>query len=239
MNAARDTDHRRRSAGSARIMLLTGLVLAGCAHDRLPAAGPAEFASEALRIEHEIRFAEGGPSLSPIDRERLIRFLADADPNNDGLIVISVGRGQGERLMYLQALLRSGGRQASGTVDPHQPENRAVMSVEQDLALPTRCTGEGLWDSDIANDSEGLPLGCTTSKNLAAMIDDPEDLTHGRPLGPAAAAPAADLARAYLSRFADPLAGIPDVDRIGPTPDGVDEKQSERSPEASQGPGYE
>lgn len=203
MSAARKIDHGRYEGGRWTITALAALLLAGCAGDRLPAAGPAEFASERLHLEHEIRFAEGSETLSPVDIERMKSFLVDADPAGDGDILVRVGAGQEERSTYLQALLRSEGRQASGGIDPAQPQDRAVLSIERDLALPTRCAGDGLWGSDIATDREGLPIGCTTSMNLSAMIDDTGDLVRGHPLGPAAAAPAADLARAYLSRFAD------------------------------------
>lgn len=216
----------------AGLLLLAGpLLLAGCGHDRLPVAGPAEFVEGDVRVDHQLRFAPGSDTLAAADRQRLVRFLAGIDPGADGAIEISIGpggSGQAERLTHLQAILTAEGRGSSGRVHAHPHPDVAVLSVEQDVVLPTRCAGAGLWDSDIADGTEGLPIGCTTSMNLEAMIDDREDLVRGRPLGPAAAAPAAEIARRYLSsRSADRSGGHPDGDDVLPLPDAAYEPGSD------------
>jgi hypothetical protein len=43
-----------------------------------------------------------------------------------------------------------------------------------------------------------LPPGCANQLNLLRMVQQPEDLVHGRAMGPALAAPAADAVQHYL-----------------------------------------
>ncbi len=236
MSAPRKIQRERRLKAHGMPLLLAGLLLGGCAVERLPATGPAEFTAETIHLAHEVRFSEDSPTLSSVDRERLILFLAKADPHGDGDVEITIMPGQDERLMHLRAVLAAEGRKPSATFDPHRRPNVAVLSIKQDLQHPTRCAGPELWDSDLAIDTEGLPIGCTTSMNLRAMMDDPGDLAHGRQPGPAAAAPAADLARDYLSRFAAPSAGIPDNGQTGQDPSAVDLPGSAASSKAPSSP---
>lgn len=212
--------------GLKTMAVLSGLLLAGCGHDRLPAAGPAEFVKTDVHLDHQVRFSTGRDSLTAADRQQLARFLAEADPEADGDISISIGPGNSRRLTYLQDLLMAEGRGWSSRVEPHRGPDIAILSIDHEVLLPTRCAGAGLWDSDIADSSEGLPLGCTTSMNLSAMIDNRDDLLRGRPLGPAAAAPAVDIARHYLSRWSDkpPYLALPTAD------DGIGEPASGAAP---------
>ncbi len=50
-------------------------------------------------------------------------------------------------------------------------------------AIPPQCAS---WNTDITDPFDNQPLpqfGCATARNLALMIERPEDLVEGRPLG--------------------------------------------------------
>ncbi len=59
-----------------------------------------------------------------------------------------------------------------------------VMPTEQgSVAVPPECPS---WNGDMPNPFDNQPLpqfGCTTARNLAAQIENPDDLIEGRTMG--------------------------------------------------------
>jgi type IV pilus biogenesis protein CpaD/CtpE len=60
---------------------------------------------------------------------------------------------------------------------------------------------------DIHSGQDSPYLGCTTEYNLRAMVANPEDLQHGRALGPADAERESNAVEAYREGKVKPFAG--------------------------------
>ena len=80
----------------------------------------------------------------------------------------------------------------SGCADPYPPTPRPdyVIRVVPSghggfVAVPPTCSS---WITDTTDPFDHQPtpqFGCATQRNLAMMVENPEDLVKGRPLGPA------------------------------------------------------
>src|SRR5262245_49270832 len=76
------------------------------------------------------------------------------------------------------------------------PLGMSAVSGRQPYApVPDACLA---YAEDIGPGGERLPAGCANAVNLAHMVERKRDLFHGRPLGPAPAAPAATAAQRYI-----------------------------------------
>ncbi|MDX2027909.1 MAG: CpaD family pilus assembly lipoprotein [Alphaproteobacteria bacterium] len=82
----------------------------------------------------------------------------------------------------------------TGCVDIYEPTLKPdytirVMPTENGMvATPPDCPS---WSKDVANPFDNQPVpqfGCASARNLAIMVERPEDLVQGRELGPADAA---------------------------------------------------
>ena len=206
-------------AVARRISLLAVLAAAGCTSAYLPEESPIEFLEARTPLDHHVRFAPGQSALSDAERRRVVRFLDDADPERRRHVRITGGPGATAQLIGMRDLVRKDRRRVSSEVDDHQPANVIVLSLVSRTILPERCAGTERWNGDIATATTGLPIGCATSLNLMEMAEDQDDLTRGREPGPAAAAPAAEIARRYLERWSEPPIGLPGDEGIGPMPD--------------------
>jgi len=61
---------------------------------------------------------------------------------------------------------------------------RVIQTPNGMVAVPPPCPS---WVNDTSNPYDNQPLpqfGCANARNLAMMVERPEDLTQGRPLGP-------------------------------------------------------
>jgi hypothetical protein len=61
---------------------------------------------------------------------------------------------------------------------------RVTPAGKESVATPPPCPG---WDDAVANPLDNKPIpqfGCATSRNLASMVDNPNDLVEGRTMGP-------------------------------------------------------
>jgi hypothetical protein len=77
----------------------------------------------------------------------------------------------------------------SACCDPYQPTFRpnyvikVVPTAQGEVAVPPPCPS---WSSEISDPFDEQPLpqyGCANARNLASMVERPEDLVQGRALG--------------------------------------------------------
>lgn len=174
-----------------------------------PPESPNEFAEQTVQLQHQIWFEAGRSELTATERARLQAFLAEADPRRDGKLRLAVAADQPQRLAALRMAIAAEGRGVAGSLRLVPPDDGAVVAVEHAVTLPTRCIEGDVWSGAVMPSGTTIPLGCSSSLNLQAMIERAADLTHGREPGPSAAQPSADLARGYLSRWSGPNGGQP------------------------------
>jgi hypothetical protein len=84
----------------------------------------------------------------------------------------------------------------------HSPNYGYVTRVAENgrtkkVLVPEACMAAEA-PSPAGDEPQRLPPGCANAYNLQRMVERKKDLTNGRPLGPAAAGPAARAARDYI-----------------------------------------
>lgn len=90
---------------------------------------------------------------------------------------------------------------ACDTIYPPTPKPdytiKVVKTKNGSVAVPPACPD---WSSATTNPFDNQPLpqfGCANARNLAIMVDRPEDLVHGRPLGDSSGVLAVGAIRRY------------------------------------------
>lgn len=91
----------------------------------------------------------------------------------------------------------------AGCADPYPPTftpDYAIRVAPSDhgmVALPPPCPS---WATEITDPFDNQPIpqfGCSNARNLAIMVDQPQDLIKGRDLGPASAVTTIGAIRRY------------------------------------------
>jgi|GEM_PF-4238705 len=182
--------------------ILGTMVVSGCIDDRLPPVSPGGFVEETLSLSHTLHFRADSAQLNRSELERLSSFLDDADPMRKAVVRIAMATGETERWAATTSALAGLGWTSVEKSDLEPPAHIVQLSIDRTVLLPERCIGSDLWQESFDASGWTLPIGCSNSLNLEAMIEEPSDLVHGRALGPAPAKPAVDVARRYLSRHA-------------------------------------
>ncbi|RAI43226.1 pilus assembly protein CpaD [Rhodoplanes roseus] len=192
--------------------LVLATTLGGClgTRDRDPTASvPVDY-----RLRHPITIQEGDQtlelfigsnrgSLTPTQRAQVVSFAQTWKREATGGIVIELPAGTpneraaADALPEVQSILQAGGLPPNGIhVQPYHPDSPRKIATMR-IRYP-RMTAEagpcGLWPDDIGpsyanpdymTNRPYFNLGCATQRNLAAMVDDPQDLVQPRGETPA------------------------------------------------------
>lgn len=121
------------------------------------------------------RFAPGGTALVAADRAKLQRLLAEVGPGPRHRIVVSLPAAATaartrSREAHLRGLLGQTGAQITVIGDAAgarrtRVEDQGLIRIIAADRMSVACPANG-----------GLPAGCTQARNLAVMLDDPNDL---------------------------------------------------------------
>ncbi len=186
--------------------VIVALLLAGCTRESNPVTHidntlhyggwrqmPArEIAhAETVMMNHRIRFEPGSSAISPIERDLIAKFvrqLADGRANDVALAApdLIADRSLGAaRVRAVTAELASLGLQSrlapAGRSRMLDDENQIAVFVSFTIVMIPDCSSE----QPRPHKRPELNLGCSTERNLAAMVADPADLERGRSLGAA------------------------------------------------------
>lgn len=200
----------RRSANALRVAVLGGLavLLAGCYQPRVAERGY----SDDYRQRHPITLREGEHTvevflgrnrggLTPSQRADVLAFAQTWKHDATSGVVIDVPRGgptdlaAANSLREILSILAASGIPRNGVnLRQYQPSGGALVSIKLNYSKLIAEAGPcGLWPSDLgpASDpayNENRPywnLGCSSQRNLAAMVDNPADLVQPRGETPA------------------------------------------------------
>lgn len=192
---------------AAALMLATAL--GGCLGSRDQTASvPNDY-----RLRHPIAIHEGDKTLelfigsnrgglNPTQRAQVLAFAGTWRREATGGIVVELPAGTpneraaADALPEVQSLLHAGGLPPNGVyVQPYQPDSPKKVATLR-IRYP-RMVAEagprGLWPDDIGpsyadpgymSNKPYFNLGCATQRNLAAMVEDPQDLVQPRGEGP-------------------------------------------------------
>lgn len=224
MTTVRQTMRRQpRRAAGLRLGLVPALALAvaGCGptlDGGNPALGwnemgsPKELEVEHAQVRHAVHFDTDQATISGVERDRLLTFLAavdlgrgdsirlegHADERASDLYNLELAARRAEavrRLLHAQGFERVemhetayGERAPRATASAEEAwrQNRRVeVVVDRHLVVLPPCPD---WSRRSGTDFANQPhtnFGCAVQTNLGLMIAEPRDLERGRPLGPA------------------------------------------------------
>lgn len=203
MTIAFERCRRAVSAGPLAIAVTLG-ALAGCTSDLPSRPSTDQFVVEPVRLSHQVTFASDTVEMAPAAPEELSAFLKDVDPDGKAEIYLDAeGPLRNERLDAVAAALHDLGRSPSGTGGAATSDFGVTVTVADDILLPASCMDHDQWPNPNLP-----PASCTTALTLVRMVENPDDLLHGRKLGPASGATAADVASRHMQRRA-PATEVP------------------------------
>lgn len=207
-------DRRRITMLTARGLLVCGLTatLTGCYTQREVAATiPTDYRQRhpiAIKeSEHKVVIFVGSKrgGLTPKQRADVLAFASEWKREATGGIIIDLPSGTAnqmaatETMREIRSILTSTGIPAGGIeVRPYEPADRqALATIKLNYPKIKAQAGPcGLWPHDLGPSAdpfygENRPywnLGCSSQRNLAAMVDNPADLVQPRGETPAYAA---------------------------------------------------
>jgi len=178
--------------------------LSACASVPPPPPGPATpTAADLHRItvtqtaeRIEVPVSPGDVALSPAAQAQLRAFAAGYLRYGHGALVLSTPSGAGNSDSASQvaddtrrALVEAGVSYAAVAGSTYDASGTGsapiIVSFSRFEAQAPECAP--LWEQDLAHQSNNQPwasFGCATMNNLAAMVEDPRDLLHGRDMDP-------------------------------------------------------
>jgi pilus assembly protein CpaD len=198
----------------ARLCLVLGLALAGCApsaSEWTPAEAPTVLRTTHLRYHYLAAFAPGSDQLGRNEDDKFAAFLARAGVRPGDRLYLVPAASDRLAAARIDRLARELDRRglgaetlpaASGVAADHL----LVLADRYVVTLPA-CPN---WTKDPIVQHDNRPasnFGCATATNLGLMIADPRDLEVGRTLGPADAEPTIDAVARYRTGKVKPLAG--------------------------------
>jgi pilus assembly protein CpaD len=201
---------RRRGALALRALAGIGLAisLAGCfKHETAEAPYPNDY-----RERHPITLSEGTHTveifvgryrggLTPSQRADVLSFAQTWRREATGGIIIDVPHGgpsdraAADSLRGVRSILAATGVPAQAVfVRSYRPSGAALASIKMNYSKLVATAGPcGLWPHDLGpapdrayNENQSFwNLGCSSQRNLAAMVDNPADLVQPRGETPA------------------------------------------------------
>ncbi len=182
------------------------LSIGGCLPAKNPVSTPHEelYVVDTFNQVHEFRFARGSTDYDRLELSRLDSFLSRAGIGVDDIVSISAtGQLAAVRQTAVLDALSSRGVSARVVADRLTAPDAVVLLVQRPNYLPGRCR-----PGDLPEPIEGKNLqlpGCANDHNLARMVVDPQDLVHGKPLGPADGEALSRGIEAYRAGEIEPL----------------------------------
>jgi pilus assembly protein CpaD len=202
---------QRRTHAVLRLLAVAGLAttLAGCYQQTKVAEAP--YPND-YRQRHPITLRESNRTveillgrnrggLAPSQRADVLAFAQQWRRESTSGIIIDVPRGNGmdhaaaDALREVHSILAASGvPQRAVYVRSYQPPPAALASIKMNYSKIVAEAGPcGQWPADLGPSLEGKDfenrpfwnLGCSTQRNLAAMVDNPADLIQPRGEGPA------------------------------------------------------
>ncbi len=170
-------------AGLAAVLTLG---LAACLST--PHQQPVPFASDFIESptvhSHAVRFVPYDTALSEVEHVRLTGFVLGVRPDQADRVIVSGGGALAEpRVAAVAGALGEAGVFVAERRPVAGDHPTVVVTVERESLIPVRCQpGAVPLFSDYRM---APPPGCANDLALARMIANPDDLTHGREVGPA------------------------------------------------------
>ena len=197
-----------RSLNSSFLALtLAGSVLVGCTAEAPSPPADNRFLVEPVRLSHQVTFASGQRELSSAEHYALATFLDEVDPDGRADIYLDAhGEDKTGRIGTVAAALDALGRESLGTGGGAGSEHGVTVTLMQDVVLPESCLNSDGWPQPHLP-----PASCTTALTLVRMVENQDDLLHGREMGPALSQTAAKAAARHLQRRAPASAEERDV----------------------------
>lgn len=147
--------------------------------------------AETVTMNHRVGFELGSSAISPAEQDRISEFvqqLASGRTNDIALVAPNLIADQSlgaARLRAVTAELASHGLKSrlapAGRSRMVNNENQVAVVVSFTMVMIPDCPTK----QPRLHKRPDLNLGCSTERNLAAMVADPADLERGRSLGAA------------------------------------------------------
>lgn len=175
-----------RASFAALALVVTG----ACTYPQFPFMTDARSAPtmdpyrvDAVRINHDIVFLPGSATLDPIARANLRSFVSQVGvKSDDAITVVASGPFALARENAVALALANMGIRSLSMAEGNVGFDQVTISLTRTHYLPTACLRGG-----TQHFNPGVlmpPPGCATGVNLAAMVENPNDLLVGRPAGP-------------------------------------------------------
>lgn len=144
----------------------------------------ADFITAPTQHSHEVVFALDEVALSEAEQMELTSFVLGVRPRPDDRVSLSGGGLRADQ--RFDVVTRALAADGVGVDDilPEPDGARAVtVTVRRETIIPVRCQPGGVPLYDTLRPV--TPPGCAIDVNLARMVANPDDLTHGRTVGAA------------------------------------------------------
>ena len=178
------------------LMLLSGVLLSGCAMDG--AEFEDSYAATSVEERYPIKVAEApvkmnvdarGGALRAEGLNSVIGFAQDARNNASSRITVRYAAGSASARKVAQdavgVLVEQGvPRSMIGTGSYRGSGSVVTLSFMRKVAVTKEC---GDWSENMAGDASNGPYpnqGCAMQQNIAAMVANPEDFVQPRPMTP-------------------------------------------------------
>ena len=143
----------------------------------------------------DLAVPRGALGLASSQRARTRHFLRAYRKNGDGTLLIRAPSGSPNEIAAMRVvddvrrvMRQEGVGRGIGHVEPYfadgDPTAPVRISYLSSVAVPPEC---GEWPHSLAADPGNLPyrnMGCASQRNLAAMVDNPNDLLEPRGMTP-------------------------------------------------------
>ncbi len=179
-----------RSTLRASVVGLALALLSACTYPQFPHVTDARSAPtmdpyrvDTVRINHDIVFLPGSGTLDPIGHANLRSFVSQVGVQpSDAITIIASGPFALVRENAVAGALANMGIESLTLSDGNVGFDQVTVSLKRTHYLATACLRGGVPHFNL-----GVlmpPPGCAVATNLAAMIENPNDLLVGREAGP-------------------------------------------------------
>lgn len=139
----------------------------------------------------KIQYAGGVQGMTPDDAVKFDSFVADYRTHGNGSLGISVPNGAPSRAAityFAERAAASGISRDKILVSTHDVVNGDYRVDVSFISYTAHADSCGDWSENLAFSADNLTprnFGCSTQRNIAAMVADPRDLLGPRPFEPA------------------------------------------------------
>jgi pilus assembly protein CpaD len=184
------------------------LLLAGCstADQWSEVQAPAQNKVEAVRLVHDVRFANGS-QISNVEMAQLDGFITrhDLGYGDRVYVLMDNSAASSQRARNVVSYMKAHGITANGLASVEAQPGAVRVVVNRHVVVPPNCPD---WSKPMTSDYSNTPmsnLGCSTTANLGTMVADPSELIQGRTPGAADAEGSSLGVRRYRADKIKPL----------------------------------